>query len=460
MSTLDLAILHGTVIGEQGQRELDVGIEGGRIARLAERGQLGSARQAFDASGMLVLPGAVDVHFHCRTPGYETRGDFFTETCAAAAGGTTSIFEMPISQPGCATPEIFVNRRRLIEEQAVIDVALYGAPGTLRPEDVAGMAAEGAIGYKIFMHRAPAGREEEFVGICLTEDEELHQALRLTGQTGLRLVAHCESDSMLEAGLARGKASRANGLAAHAASRPPVVEAVAVARFLTIAEAVEAPVHVAHVSCKQALDVLRRFQSGGVNATGETCPHYLFFTEEQVREHAGYAKVNPPIRGLSDQEALWEGLRDGSLCLVTTDHAPYIVEEKERGLESIWKAPAGAPGAQTLLPIMLDAAFRGRLSLAEATALISSKPARLFGLYPRKGVIAVGSDADLCLYDPRPLTVFSRSRMVSKAAAVDRLYEGRELQGEVAATISHGKVIYQKGAILAQPGSGRFLRPS
>lgn len=459
MSLLDLAILNAMVVGEQGEQALDVGIAGSRVSALAPRGGLGPASRSIDGSGMLLLPGAVDVHFHCRTPGYENRGDFFTETCAAAAGGTTSIFEMPISQPGCATVEIFRNRRRLIEEQAVIDVALYGAPGTLNSADVLGMAAEGAIGYKIFMHRAPAGREDEFIGICLTDDDELFRALELTKEAGLRLVAHCESDSMLEAGLTRGRNSEDNSLDAHVASRPPVVEAVAVARFLSLAEAVRAPVHVAHVSCKHALDVLRRFRRDGVDATGETCPHYLFFTHDEVRHHAGYAKINPPIRDYADQEALWDGLRDGSLSLVTTDHAPYIVEEKERGAESIWKAPAGAPGAQTLLPLMLDAALRGRLPLAEAAALISSKPARLFGLYPRKGVVAVGSDADLCLYDPRTTTVFSRDRMVSKAASVDKLYEGRELRGEVRVTISQGRVIYEKGAVLATPGSGRFLRP-
>lgn len=459
MTSLDLTILNGKVIGPN-SGYYDVGVRDGRIVAVAPPGSLPDARQAIDASGMLVLPGAVDAHFHCRTPGYEDRGDFYSESCAAAAGGTTSIFEMPISQPGCATVATFLNRRRLIEEQAIIDVALYGAPGTLKREDVLGMAAEGAIGYKIFMHRAPAGREEEFIGICLTEDEELFQALSLVGETGLRLVAHCESDSMLEAGLAREKARDEKGsLKAHGDSRPAVVEAVAVARFLTLAEAAGTPVHVAHVSCEQALEVLRRFQKGGLDATGETCPHYLFFTDQSVERLGGLAKINPPIRGFDDQRALWGGLEDGSLCLVTTDHAPYLLHEKERAEESMWRTPAGAPGAQALLPIMLDAALNGRLSLEDAVGLISTKPAQLFGLFPRKGIVVEGADADLCIYDPRPVTMFSRDRMVSRAADVDRLYLDMSFQGEVVATISHGRIIYEKGAIKALAGSGRFLRP-
>ncbi len=459
MSRLDMAVLGGKVVGAS-SNYFDVGIRDGVIVSVVPPGGLGPAKRVIDAAGMLVLPGAVDAHFHCRTPGYEDRGDFFSETCAAAAGGTTSIFEMPISQPGCATIATFRNRRRLIEEQAILDVALYGAPGTLRREDVLGMAAEGAIGYKIFMHRAPAGREEEFIGICLTEDEELYQALALVGETGLRLVAHCESDSMLEAGLAREKALDPVGtLKGHAASRPPVVEAVAVARFLSLAEAAGTPVHVAHVSCRQALEVLERFQRSGVDASGETCPHYLFFTADSVDHLGGFAKINPPIRDLEDQQALWQGLGDGSLCLVTTDHAPYLLHEKERASESMWRTPAGAPGAQALLPIMMDAALRGRFSVEQAVEWVSSGPARLFDLYPRKGAVVEGADADLCLFDPRPLTTFSRDRMVSRAADVDRLYEGQSFRGEVATTISHGRIIFEKGAITAKAGSGRFLRP-
>lgn len=459
MSLLDLAILNGKVVGET-TAPLDIGLCDGRIAEVAQPGALSRARRAVDASGMLVLPGALDVHFHCRTPGYEERGDFYSETCAAAAGGTTSIFEMPISQPGCATAETFRHRRRLIEQQAVIDVALYGAPGTLRREDVLGMAREGAIGYKIFMHRAPAGREEEFIGICLPDDDGLLQALRLVKETGLRLVAHCESDALLEAGLAREKARDSKGdLKAHAASRPPVVEAVAVARFLTLAEATGTPVHIAHVSCQHALEVLKRFQSGGLDATGETCPHYLFFTADEVEPLSGFAKINPPVRSRADQEALWRGLEEGSLSLVTTDHAPYLLQEKQRASTSIWSTPAGAPGAQVLYPLLLDAALTGRIPLEHAVELVTSRPAKLFGLYPRKGAVIEGADADLCLYDPRPVTQLGRSRMFSRGADVDRLYLDRSFQGEVVMTICQGRTVYEKGAILAPPGSGRFLKP-
>jgi allantoinase len=456
---VDIAIIGGETVTEYGRMHVDVGIDRGKIVALAAPGALPPAAETLDASGMLVLPGAVDVHFHARTPAYPERGDFYTETQAAAAGGVTTVLEMPISKPGCATPETFRNRRRLIEEQAIIDVGLYGAPGTLNRDHVLEMVAEGAIAFKIFLHRPVLGREDEFVGICLTEDEELYQTLALVKETGRRLVVHCESDSMLEAGLARIQAEGRTDLQAHMDSRPPVVEAVAVATLLTMAEDLETPVHVAHVSSAQAVDVIRRFQRDGVDVSAETCPHYLFFTEQDYLRLGPYAKFNPPIRSLADQQALWSGLADGTLSVVTSDHGPYLVEEKERGREATWLAPSGGPGVQTLLPMMITAALRGRLSLEQVVRLVSAEPARLFGLAGRKGTIAPGADADMCIYDPRPETIMTRERMFSRARDVDKLYDGMSLQGEVTATISAGRVIYREGKILAKQGTGRFISP-
>jgi len=456
---VDLAITGGEVITEHGRSRADVGIAEGRIVALAAPGRLGKAEESIDASAMLILPGAVDAHFHSRTPAHSQRGDFYTETRAAAAGGVTTVFEMPISKPGCATPEIFQNRRRLIEEQAIIDVALYGAPGTLVRSDVLGMVEAGAIGFKIFMHRPVLGREDEFIGICLPDDEQLFQTLALVKETGKRLVVHCESDSMLEAGLARIRDEGRADPQAHMDSRPTVVEAVAVANLLTLAEDLETPVHVAHVSSAHALQVIRRYQRDGVDVSAETCPHYLFFTEDDYLRLGPYAKYNPPIRGAEDQRALWQGLADGSVSLVTSDHGPYLVEEKERHRVKPWLVPSGGPGVQMLLPMMVTAALQGRLSLEQAVRLISAEPARLFGLDGRKGTIAPGADGDLCIYDPRPQTVMTRDRMFSKARDVNKLYEGMPLQGEVYATISGGRIVFREGQILAKKGSGRFIGP-
>lgn len=457
---LDLAIINGQIVTEYSTFPADAGIAAGKIAMLAAPGALPPAKETVDATGLLVLPGAIDIHFHARTPAYTERGDFYTETRAAAAGGVTTIFEMPISKPGCATPETFLNRKRLANEQCIVDFALFGAPGTLNREDVLGMAAEGAIAFKIFMHRAPLGREDEFIGICLTDDDELYQAVALVKETGRRLVVHCESDSLLELGLAAMQAQQRTDLRAHMDSRPPVVEALAVARLLTMAEALAAPVHVAHVSCAHAVKIIRRFQQAGLDVTAETCPHYLFFDENDYLRLGPYAKINPPIRTTADQQALWQALADGVFSAITTDHSTYLVKEKERGWDGVWLSPSGAPGVQAMLPLLMTAALRDkRLTVEQVVKLISSEPAKLFGLAPRKGTLQPGADADICLYDPRPLTTLKYDKMWSQAKDVDKLYLDIESQGEVISTYVRGQSVFHKGEIQASAGSGQFVAP-
>ncbi len=455
---MDLAIINGQIVTEHKRYLADIGISDGHIVSLSMPGLLPAAQETVDASGLLVLPGAIDIHFHARTPAYTERGDFYTETRAAAAGGVTTIFEMPISKPGCATPETFRNRRRLATEQCLVDFALFGAPGTLNQADVLEMAEEGAIAFKIFMHRAPLGREDEFIGICLTEDDQLYQALTLVKKSGRRLVVHCESDALLEMGLANMQAAARTDLRAHMDSRPPVVEALAVARLLTMAEALKAPVHIAHVSCAHALQIIRRFRQDGVDVTAETCPHYLFFDEADYLRLGPYAKINPPIRAKSDQQALWMGLANGWLDVVTTDHSTYLVKEKERGWDGVWLSPSGAPGVQAMLPLLMTAALRDkRLTVENVVRLICTQPARLFGLIPRKGIIQAGAEADICLYDPRPTSSLSHGQMWSQAKDVDKLYLDIELQGKIISTYVRGKRVFHQGEILAQAGNGNFV---
>ncbi|TVR01612.1 MAG: dihydroorotase [Spirochaetaceae bacterium] len=455
----DLTITGGTVVTETGEEQLDVVVRDGRIVELAPPGKKPDSRERFDAAGCLVLPGAVDVHYHARTPAYPERGDFFTETCASAAGGVTTILEMPISKPGCATPDTFRTRRQLGEQMCVTDFGLYGAPGTLIRDDVFGMAREGAVAFKIFMHRPPQGRDDEFIGICLTDESDLLEALKLCKETGLRLVAHCENDRMLHAGLVREKALGAGDIVAHGRSRPPVVEALAVAEFLTLAESVGAPVHVAHVTCRHAVQVIQRFQNDGVDVTAETCPHYLFFHDQEISRLGAYAKINPPIRTQADQDALWAALADGTLSLVATDHAPYVPAEKERGDRDFWSAPSGVPGAQVLLPLMITAALEGRITLSQAVQLIAGNPARLFGLAPAKGAITPGADADLCVYDSNAEGTLTQKRMVSKAKEIDRLYLDYPLRGAVLRTYLRGRTVFDGERIVVPAGSGAFVRP-
>lgn len=456
----DTLITNGRAITESGIFPLDIGISGGRIAALLARGTGAEAQEQIDADGCYVLPGAIDIHWHCRAPAYPERGDFATETRAAAAGGVTTVFEMPISKPCCATGAIFRARKALGEANVYVNFGLYAAPGLLDRDAIEDMVAEGAIGFKIFTTTAPAARYDEFEGLCLPDVADFYQALRLVAETGLVCSIHAETEALIQWHTDQLKAANRNDVESHGESRPPHVEASAIATILALNESIGANVHIAHVSSRHALEVIRRFKAGGQPFTAETCPHYLFFTEADLARVGPYAKVNPPLRQPDDQAALWEGLADGTLMAVTTDHSPFTVEEKERARTDIWRTPPGAPGVEELVLGMMDAALNGRISLERAVRLISTNGAKRFGLYPRKGVIAAGADADLVLYDPRASTTIGPDMLFSQARECDRLYAGMTFRGQVRRTIVNGRTVFKDGAIVGQPGWGAFVRPN
>ena len=456
--TFTTVISNGDVVTESGIQALDVAINEGRIVALLARGTPVEAEEIVDATGKLVLPGAIDIHWHCRAPAYPARGDFASETRAAAAGGVTTVFEMPISKPCCATGDIFRARKALGEANVYVNFGLYGAPGLLDRAEIDDMVAEGAIGFKIFMTTAPAGRFDEFEGLCLPETADLYQALQLVAKTGLVCSIHAESEDLIQWHTQQLKTANRNDVPAHNESRPPHVEALGGAMVLALNESVGANLHIAHVSSRAALDVFRRFKQPGV--TAETCPQYLLFSEADLERVGPYAKINPPLRHPDDQAALWEGLADGSLISVTTDHSPFTVEEKERARTDIWKTPPGAPGVEELVLGMMDAALNGKMSIEDAVRLISTNGAKRFGIYPHKGTIAVEADADLVIYDPAATTTIDPDKLFSRAAQCDKLYEGMTFQGKVERTLVNGKTVFDNGTITGEPGWGKFVRPN
>ena len=456
---VDTLITNAQAVLETGIARLEVGISGGRIVALVTDSTGISADETLDAAGKLLLPGAIDIHFHCRAPAYPQRGDFATETRAAAAGGVTTVFEMPISKPCCATGEIFRMRKALAMRDAYVNFGLYGAPGLLDRDEITEMVDEGAIAFKVFMTSAPKGRDDEFEGLCLPEVPELYQALQLVAETGLLCAVHAENNQLLEWHTQQLIEAGRNDVPAHGESRPPHVEALAIATLLTLNESIGANLHIAHLSCAEALAVFRRFKATGSTASAETCPHYLLFTEADLERVGPYAKINPPLRKAADQAALWDGLRDGSLMAITTDHSPFTVEEKERAREDIWATPPGAPGVEELLLGVMHEALNGRISIEKAVDLLATNGAKRFGVYPERGHIGIGAAADLVIYDPQAQTTISPERLFSKARDCDKLYAGMTFKGAVERTIVNGKTVFADGQILGAAGDGQFVRP-
>ena len=462
---LDLAVLGGLVVSGDGRQLLDVGIRDGRVVVVGAPGTLPSARERVDARGLLVLPGIVDTHFHCRTPDRPDREDFDSGSAAAAAGGVTTLLEMPISAPACATPEVLAERMALAASQARIDVGFYAAPGDLDRPRLHEMVAAGAVAFKAMMHGAPPGRESSFAGLAMPDDRDLYRALEAVAETGKVLAVHAEHQSLIDLFEAREQAAErarpGRDPLRHARSRPVVAEAAAVARLGAMNEAVGARVHVVHVSSTLAVDYIRWFRARGQALTAETTPAYLFGSEDDIRAHGPFVKVNPPMRPASEQAGLWAGLADGTLDLVVSDHAPFLPEEKEAGWDDIWSAGSGIPCVELTGPLMWDRALRGASTLEDVVRWTSEAPARLFGLDDRKGSLRVGRDADFVLLDPTRTRRLESTGFVSRSAGSLRHVEGQVVRGAVVGVWSHGRrVVDEAGRVVAAAGDGHVLVPT
>lgn len=455
---LDVVVRGGMVVGADHRTSCDIGIRDGRVAILAEAGRAPHADRVVDAEGCFVLPGIVDTHFHCRAPERPDREDFDSGSKAAAAGGVTTLLEMPISDPPPTTPETLAARMELAARQARIDIGFYVAPGDVAHPQVRESVRAGAIAAKIVLHAAPPGRAPAFAGLSITSNDECLRALEHVRDAGLVCAIHAEDQELIDHFEATRSAAGGSGPIDHARSRPAVAEALAVARIGAINEHVGARIHIVHVSSRLAVEYIRWFRSRGQDMTAETTPSYLFATEDEVREFGPYVKINPPLRSEDDRKALWDALHDGTLDMIVSDHAPFLPDEKEPGWEDIWSVGSGIPGVELTGRLLWHEALEGRVALERVVRWCSEAPARRFGLAPRKGTIDVGSDADLVLLDPDGTFLVEPSRLHSRSAGSIRHVLGRRLKGDIRAVLSRGTTVFQDGDVLASPGDGRVLR--
>jgi dihydroorotase (multifunctional complex type) len=453
----ELAVTGGLLVTPEGVRPGNLGIRDGLIEAIGPAGTSLEAARIWDAAGLHVLPGAIDIHCHLRSPAYPERGTVESETAACAAGGITTLFEMPITDPCCNSPERVVLRREHFTTRALVDFALYAAPAELTPSAFEALSDVGVVALKIFTIPSPPGREREFEGLAWPDAADQLRVLTLAARYGLPVVAHAEHPEILAQSEAEASRLDPADSATHAAARPPAAEALAVAQLLTLNLQAQAKLHIPHVTARATLEVLRRF-AGSSDFSAETCPHYLRFTSDDVARVGVYGKVNPPIRTAADREALWEALEDGTLGHVTTDHSSFSFPEKAAHEGNFLTAPPGHPGTELLLPTLLDGAVQGRLTLPKVADLLSAAPARRFAL-PHRGVIEEGARADLALVDlsdetcPKPDTLISHAREVARLAHVER-YRGR-----VVATLVAGRPVWDGTEIVAPPGTGRFVQP-
>lgn len=456
MRDYDTIIRNAEVLTPSGLIQSDVALADGRIAGFLARGE-GRARETIDGKGRHLLPGAIDIHFHIRAPAFPHRGTVESETRAAAAGGITTLFEMPISKPCCNSAERVEMRRAHFAEHAFIDFGLYGAPGDVTEAGLGAMRDAGVVAFKMFTTAAPAGRDDEFSGLSFPDEADQLAVLKGIARTGRPIVVHAESAQLLARAESAVSGEDPAEASIHLRARPDICEAVAVAKLLTMNIEAGAKLHIAHVTSAKTVAVLRAF-AGTSDFSAETCPHYLFRTEEDIARVGVFGKINPPVRTSADQAALWQAIADGVITHVTTDHAAFGEAEKRAHADNFLLAPPGTPGSEILVPAMLDAVAAGRLTLEHAMALLSGNAAVRFGL-ESKGRIEIGQDADLILVDLSGETTITRDTMLSFARDVAQLYHGAKFRGRVERTLVRGRTIYD-GTITGEPGFGRYVSPA
>jgi allantoinase len=452
-------IVHGgNVVTPAGIERIDIVIAGGVISELAAPGTIDPATgDAVDASGLIVLPGVIDGHVHfiqddpdVFDPDPDEYEGFESGGRGAAAGGVTTVIEMPQSRPPTVDGATFERKRELAEPDSVVDFALWGGvvQGTT-DEHIDEQIAAGAVGMKAFM----CNSDPTFPGV---DDDQLLRALTHLSGGNRMMAVHAENDTLLQAGLARMQTLGRKEPLAHHDSRPPIVELEAVNRAIVLAEAAGAWVHIVHLSSGVAADAVARAKARGVRVTCETCPQYLALDHDDLDRLGPLARCAPPIRSRVDVEQLWSRLADGTIDCITTDHCAFTYESRLRGVEDIFAAPNGLPGIETFLPVVVSEARARGFGWEQIGEWTSGMPARLWQLAPRKGAIAVGADADLALLDPT-LTWTIRGDDLHHTHHWTP-FEGREVTGRVVRTLVRGTTVFELGVDGGPPaGTGRFI---
>jgi dihydroorotase len=443
---LDLLIKGGQVFDESGGCEAAIAIAEGRIATIVTSGALPPAQDVIDATGKLIFPGLVDSHVHFRDPGLTHKEDFSTGTLAAAAGGVTTVMVMPTDNPFTLTPKDFSDKRALAEGRAHVDFALQAGLGPDRSQ-VRPLAELGAISFEIFMSDLPTSLLTDNLSALIGSLEAVRDAGSIAGVTP-------GNDVLFNRAAEIARREYGGTLRAFPLARPPAAEAVGIAEACIAASTTGARVHLRQVSSELSLRALQALRADNVSA--EVTVHNLALTEGDYLRMGMVAKVAPPLRPQQDVDALRAAARSGALDAIATDHAPHHPDEKAAGENDVWKGPGGFPGVQTLLPVMLNLVERDSLSYAALVKLCCASPARLFGLYPRKGALQQGADADLVIVDPkRPMTIQNADQL-SKARNTP--FAGLTVGATPVLTLLRGGVIMREGKPMGS-AAGRFLRP-
>ncbi len=450
-------IKNGTIITAVDQYRGDVLVQDEKIELIGTSLDL-QADKVIDAAGKFVLPGGIDVHTHLDMPfgGATSADDFETGTIAAAFGGTTSIVDFAIQYKGQTLHHAWETWMKKADGKAVVDYGFHMIMTDLNDQTEQEMDAlvnQGVTSFKLFM---------AYRGIFMLDDGSIFKALLRTGQNGGTICMHAENGDVIDVLVQRALKAGHTAPKYHALTRPARAEAEATHRAIALAEIADVPIYIVHLSAAEALEMVTEARDRGLHAYAETCPQYLFLSYDNYEEpefNGSKYVMSPPLRDRAKQAQLWRGLAFNDLQCISTDHCPFCMKEKRLGEHDFSKIPNGAPGIETRMSLVYDGGVReGRISLNRFVELTATSPAKIFGLFPRKGTIAPGSDADIVVFDPnRTMTLSAKTLHMN----VDyNPYEGRQVTGATDTVLTRGRVIIENGKFVGGKGGGSFLKRS
>jgi len=448
---VDLFLTNARVVTDEAVFRGGVAVREGKIVQVVRGDDVIEARDVVDLGGNLLLPGLVDAHVHFNQPGRDHWEGYRTGSMAAAAGGVTTVLEMPLnSTPPTTNAATLALKRDVVRSESVVDYAHWGGLVHNNVSDLQDLISEGVVGCKAFM--SSSGVDFERV-----DDDVLYAGLAIAGELGSVIGVHAENEYVTALLGERLRASGRTDRASWHESRPPATELEAIRRACYWAKVAPGNLHVVHISIAEGLEEVACAKREGTRVSAETCPHYLFFDQSDFERLGPVAKCAPPLRSRDDVEALWGAVLAGLVDTIGSDHSPCMWEDKERGLKNIWRAWGGISGVQTMLPVLLtEGVHRRRLELPALVRMLATNPARLFGLYPEKGAIQPGADADLVVVDSEKEWTLSAEELFYRNR--HSAYVGCSFKGFVERTLIRGETVYVDGEIKVQPGFGRLLR--
>lgn len=445
----DLCIKNGTVVDNERSYKADIYIKDGIIKAIVSPTETYEAAECIDAGGKYVFPGFVDPHTHLNDPpGGDVSEDFWTGTCSAAAGGVTTVMEMPLTTPVVDSAERFVSKRNICGAKALVDYAMFGACSPNNLDETDKMTEEGAVAFKAFTCYSTE--------ITRLNDASLIDVMERFAGNGHLLSLHCENADIIADNTKKlreeGKTKPMDYIKAHT----ELSEIEAVQRAALFALHTGAKVHVCHCSLAEAVEIVDEYKRLGANITVETCPHYLTLDETDIEKWGPYCICNPPLRSKERQDELWQSILDGKVDFLGTDHSAYLHTEKAEGKDNVFDTPPGITAMQLCFPLFFDEAVNKRgLPVEKFVDMSSTAAAKRYDIYPEKGALNIGSDADIVIFDPDEKWIIKNEDLFYLEKWTPNV--GSEVTGRVKKTLVRGKVVFDNGEIVGEAGYGKFV---